>query len=660
MSRRIHTFTLLKNWRSGANSPASNLWCRRVSTLLVGALVAIGAAAAVSASASGSSSSFETGTEPFTTLECANPNTQFTRVTSPVREGSYAAKFTESASDVWLNGSVRCLAGNYDSGETTGNDYYYHLSFFIPSSGITDNLIWELHHPYSLYSIPGCGVAPHALLIDRGGFVYRVFTGNCNGTVYQDQEVLQLPGLNPYPRNQWVDFVVHIKFQEASTGSLEIYYRTGSNPWPSSPQVVRTNVPTMPYYNAGNVHNVKLYMLAGLYPGYSGYNANDTIYVDDVRRETSLAAALGGAPQTSPPPAPQSPPPAPAGSAPANSSLPVVSGQLKVGQTLTTTNGTWTGSPTGYAYQWQYSRDNGATWLNVRSEERRVGKESDTCQNTLIHARVSTTNSTGSTVTNSAPVGPISAAPVSSPSPAPAPAGSAPANSSLPVVSGQLKVGQTLTTTNGTWTGSPTGYAYQWQYSRDNGSTWLNVNGATTTVFQESDTFQNTLIRARVTATNSTGSTVTNSAPVGPIAAAPVSSPSPAPAPAGSAPANSSLPVVSGQLKVGQTLTTTNGSWTGSPTGYAYQWQYSRDNGATWLNVNGATTTVFQESVTLHTTLVRVQMTATNAVGSTSAASSAVGPIAAASPPAPAPAAPASTSLPLVSGQLKVGQTLTT
>ena len=38
----------------------------------------------------------------------------------------------------------------------------------------------------------------------------------------------------------------------------------------------------------------------------------------------------------------------------------------------------------------------------------------------------------------------------------------APAISVLPVISGATTVGSTLTTTTGTWTGSPTGYTYQW------------------------------------------------------------------------------------------------------------------------------------------------------------------------------------------------------
>jgi hypothetical protein len=509
MSRRIRTFTLLRNRSSNDLNAVSPAHFRRITTLLLAALVAVAAIAAVSALASSSSPTFETATEPFTNLECAHPSTQFTRVTSPVREGAYAAKFTESPSDVWSNGSVRCLATKYDSGETTGDDYYYHVSIYIPSNGLTSNLIWELHHPYSMYSISGaCSVAPHAVLTNGTKLYYRLFTGDCtNDSRYAVQNQYDL--LSTYPRNTWIDFVIHIRFAEASTGTLQVYYRTGSNPWPASPQVNVTGVPTMPYSSLHNVHNVKLYWCAGLYPGYSNYSNTDTLYMDDVRRETSLSAAEGGG-------VTETPPPAPSPVAPANTALPQVSGTAQVGQSLTATTGTWSGSPTSYSYQWEVSSDGGTSWAAVPGATAATLAETSAVQDDLARVAVTATNGAGSATATSAAVGPIAAAPSGGSSVTSTAV--APANTSLPQVSGTMQVGQTLTTTSGTWSGSPS-IAYQWQYSRDSGATWLNVNGATATIFQESSTFQGAKIRVRTTASNSVGSATVASAAVGPVAA---------------------------------------------------------------------------------------------------------------------------------------------
>ena len=40
---------------------------------------------------------------------------------------------------------------------------------------------------------------------------------------------------------------------------------------------------------------------------------------------------------------------------------------------------------------------------------------------------------------------------------------SAPVNTVAPVISGTTTLGSVLTTTNGTWTNSPTSYTYQWK-----------------------------------------------------------------------------------------------------------------------------------------------------------------------------------------------------
>lgn len=83
----------------------------------------------------------------------------------------------------------------------------------------------------------------------------------------------------------------------------------------------------------------------------------------------------------------------------------------------------------------------------------------------------------------------------------------APTISVAPAVTGTETVGSTLTTDNGTWTGSPTGYTYQWK--RDvgtSGSTWLSIAGATASTYVLANADIGSKIRCDVVATNANGS----------------------------------------------------------------------------------------------------------------------------------------------------------
>ena len=86
------------------------------------------------------------------------------------------------------------------------------------------------------------------------------------------------------------------------------------------------------------------------------------------------------------------------------------------------------------------------------------------------------------------------------------PGGSAPVNTVAPVVSGSGVVGQTLTTTNGTWSGTlPFTYTYQWQR---NGSP---ISGATSQTYVLVSADAGTNVRCVVTATNAIGTASANS-----------------------------------------------------------------------------------------------------------------------------------------------------
>ena len=80
------------------------------------------------------------------------------------------------------------------------------------------------------------------------------------------------------------------------------------------------------------------------------------------------------------------------------------------------------------------------------------------------------------------------------------------------------------------------------------------------------------------------------------------------------APVNTVLPNVTGTAVVGNALTTTNGTWTNSPTSYAYQWK----RGATNIGTNANSYTLVNADAGQSITCV---VTATNAVGSANATS---------------------------------------
>ena len=105
----------------------------------------------------------------------------------------------------------------------------------------------------------------------------------------------------------------------------------------------------------------------------------------------------------------------------------------------------------------------------------------------------------------------------------------------------------------------------------------------------------------------------------------------------GSPPSNTVAPSVTGTATVGQTLTTTNGTWAdnGSPT-FTYQWQDSVDGSTGWANIISATSSTYVIASGESTKYIRCNVTDTDANGSTTAASNVVGPVSAGAAPSPA------------------------
>ena len=188
------------------------------------------------------------------------------------------------------------------------------------------------------------------------------------------------------------------------------------------------------------------------------------------------------------------------------------------------------------------------------------------------------------------------------------PTGTAPANTALPTISGTVKDGQTLTAHAGTWTGSPTAYAYRWDRCTASGASCADIGGATSGTYALVVADVGSTIRVIVTASNSHGSTSATSVQTAAVAGLP--------------PANTSLPTISGTAKQGQTLSAVHGSWSGSPSGYAYQWRRCNSSGASCSDIGGATSSTYSLVVADADSTIRVAITATNNWGSTSTTSS--------------------------------------
>jgi outer membrane biosynthesis protein TonB len=93
--------------------------------------------------------------------------------------------------------------------------------------------------------------------------------------------------------------------------------------------------------------------------------------------------------------------------------------------------------------------------------------------------------------------------PVSEPEPEPV---SPPTNTVTPVVKGATTEGDELTTTNGTWTGNPTSYTYQWRHCSSSGKNCANISGAGAATYTLAQSDVGDTMRVTVTATNKGGS----------------------------------------------------------------------------------------------------------------------------------------------------------
>jgi hypothetical protein len=191
----------------------------------------------------------------------------------------------------------------------------------------------------------------------------------------------------------------------------------------------------------------------------------------------------------------------------------------------------------------------------------------------------------------------------------------APSNTVLPVITGSAIEGETLAASSGAWTGAPTSYAYQWQDCNGSGGGCVDIGGAVASSHSLAASDVGHTVRVVVTASNAGGSRPARSVATAVVVTA-VSPPPPPPAPS-----NTVLPVISGSAIEGETLAASTGSWSGAPTGYAYQWQDCDGSGGGCKSIGGAKASSHVLGAGDVGDTLRVVVTASNEGGSTPATS---------------------------------------
>jgi len=258
--------------------------------------------------------------------------------------------------------------------------------------------------------------------------------------------------------------------------------------------------------------------------------------------------------------------------APVNTIAPVISGTTTLGSVLTTTNGTWSNSPTSFAYQWK----RGATNIGTNTNTYTLVIADSTAAITCV---VTATNASGSTPATSNTITAGNYAPV---------------NTVVPVASGGSYIGDVLTTTNGTWTGSPT-FTYQWY----NVTLSENIAGATSNSHTLVDADAGAEIVCLVTGTNAAGSATIDSNAITTLALF--------------APTNIDLPFIDDGTTYyeGSTLGFTGNVWDSNPPNPTLTYRWLRNGG----NISGATDDTYDAISADVNTLISVKCTATNSQG---------------------------------------------
>ena len=208
--------------------------------------------------------------------------------------------------------------------------------------------------------------------------------------------------------------------------------------------------------------------------------------------------------------------------------------------TATATNATG-----NVVYQWQYSRDNGKTWVNTTKAAKLSIVASEARYSYLFRCAVTADNGTVNSTTVKMVV---------------------PYTVKVSPTTQKVAVGERAIFT-ATATGAQGNIEYQWQYSKDGGDTWTNTTKAAKLNIVASEARYTYIFRCMVSAEN--GTVISSNVKMAPPFTIKIS------------PENKKAGIGS------RALFTAN--VTGATGTIKYQWQYSKNSGKSWINMSGKT-----------------------------------------------------------------------
>ncbi len=219
--------------------------------------------------------------DPWTMVQAKSVADQFAVVTSGVRQGKYAARFTVRPGDQFLSTSgERCEVSWTGEREGPGSDKWYAWSTFFPTDWVSPSwaVFTQWHSSFPVEPPLGFYVYQDQILVNA-----RTGTFDAAGQPsYRKTFVL----LNPFRKGVWNDFLVHIRWS-LTAGSMEVWHRA-SRDAPFTQVMSSGPIPTL--QEQGGVTSMN-YLKHGLYRS-SGSSFTNTLYQDGFRRGNTEADVL--------------------------------------------------------------------------------------------------------------------------------------------------------------------------------------------------------------------------------------------------------------------------------------------------------------------------------------------------------------------------------